>query len=394
MATSSTTAIDQDRAELRRDILDRVEGLRDLVESRAADGEELGTLPDEVWRAIDAAGLFRIKVPVELGGMDADAQIQIEAIERMSYFDGSAGWTLMVGLGAAAMAAGWASDRALEEVVLDGDRVRRGAALLAPTGKAVPADGGYRLSGRWSFGSGNRHAEWISLTALVDGETPPVRTFIVDATKVERHDNWNVIGLQATGSSDVSVSDLFVPVDHLLAPGLQPPLRGGPVLRMGQPGLVACEHAAFALGVGRRMIDEITVLAETKARGIMAKRAIANNQHFQSDLGSADLKLRVIRSYVLNAYAEAHGVVVDGGQLSQAEQLNLRLAAVQATDVALEVADVLVRYAGTTGIYRGSFIERCWRNIHAGAQHHMISPLTYEAQGRQLLGFDGINALD
>ena len=102
-------------------------------------------MPDEVWRAIDAAGLFRIKVPVELGGMDADAQIQIEAIERMSYFDGSAGWTLMVGLGAAAMAAGWASDRALEEVVLDGDRVRRGAALLAPTGKAVPADGGYRL---------------------------------------------------------------------------------------------------------------------------------------------------------------------------------------------------------------------------------------------------------
>ena len=84
-----------------------------------------------------------------------------------------------------------------------------------------------------------------------------MRTFIVDATKVERHDNWNVVGLQATGSNDVSVSDLFVPVDHVLAPGLQPPLRGGPVLRMGQPGLVACEHAAFALGVGRRMIDEI-----------------------------------------------------------------------------------------------------------------------------------------
>lgn len=382
------------RETLRADILSRTDALRELVESRAAEGEAARMMPEDVWRAMDEAGLFRVKVPSELGGFDADAPIQIEAIERMAYFDGSSGWTMMVGLGAAAMAAGWASDLALEEVVMDGSRIRRGALMLAPTGKAVAVEGGYQLTGRWSFASGSRHAEWIAATALVEGEKPPVKSFIMDASKVQLHDNWNVIGLKGTGSNDVSVVDVFIPNEHVLAPAFGPPLRGGPVLRMGQPGLVACEHAGFALGVGRRLIDEVAKLAETKARGLISKKAIARNQHFQSDLGTSDVRLRVIRNYVLSTYERAHAVIVAGGELSQAEHLDLRLAAVQATDVALDVADTLVRYAGTTGLYHGNFIERCWRDIHAGAQHHLISPLTYEAQGRVLLGEEGVTALD
>lgn len=315
---SATTQESHPREALRADILSRVEELRALIESQAGEGEALRTTPEAVWRAIDEAGLFRIKVPSELGGFEADAPTQIEAIERMTYFDGSAGWTMMVGLGAAGVVAGWASDRALHEVVMDGARVRRGAAMLAPTGKAVAVQDGYRLSGRWGFASGSRHAEWISATAMVEGDTPPVKRFLLDAAKVRLHDNWNVIGLTGTGSNDVSIVDVFVPDEHVLASALGPPLRGGPVLRMGLPGLVACEHAGFALGVGRRLIDEITKLAATKARGLVAKKAIVNNQHFQSDLGRADVKLRVIRKYVLTTFERAHGVVVDGGQLSPA----------------------------------------------------------------------------
>jgi alkylation response protein AidB-like acyl-CoA dehydrogenase len=384
----------ESRAALREDILARIESIRPIIERHAEDSQQLRELPEPSWRAIADAGLFGLKVPAQLGGFDADAALQIEAIERVSYFDGSAGWTLMVGLGAAGMAAGWAEESALR-LLVDGERLRRGALCLAPTGKATPVDGGYRLSGRWGFASGSHHAEWIVVTAAVEGTSPPrIQSFFVDASQMVIEDTWNVTGLKGTGSSHVTVTDIFIPSGNVLAPAFGPPRRGGPVLRMGQPGLVVCEHAAFALGVARRMVDETASLARSKMRGITVKKSIADNQHFQSSLGMADIRLKAAREYVLAVFERAHRDVVAGQVLDTDRQLELRLSAVHATDVALEVCDALVRFAGTTAVYTGNVIERCLRDIHAGSQHHLIASGAYEPYARRLLGFPDVTPFD
>jgi indole-3-acetate monooxygenase len=291
------------------------------------------------------------------------------------------------------MAAGWAQDAALD-LLRDGDRVRRGALLLAPSAKAEPVEGGYDISGRWSFASGSSHAEWIAVTAMVDGARPPVTTFILDADAVTIHDNWHVTGLKGSGSADVSVDHAFAPSENILAPAFGPPLRGGPVLRMGQPGLVVCEHVGFALGVARRMLDEITELGRTKARGLVVKKPLAENNQFQAELGQADVRLRATRAYALDTYDRAHRAVAGGATLSDREQLDLRLTGVLATDVALDICNTLIRYAGTTGLYSGNPIERAFRDIHAGSNHHLIAPEAWEAQGRTLLGDDSVTPLD
>src|SRR5258708_30641925 len=144
---------------VRKELLATIEALREIVEGAAKDAELERTLPERAWAAMDKANLFSLKAPHELGGLEADPMLQMEAFERMAYFDSSAGWTLMVGAGDQFIAGGWASEEALE-LIFDGRKMRRGAVALAPSGKATPGDGGYKLSGRWHFASALRHAEW------------------------------------------------------------------------------------------------------------------------------------------------------------------------------------------------------------------------------------------
>src|SRR5258708_14534728 len=144
---------------VREQLLASIEALREIVEGSAKDAELERTLPERAWSAMDKANLFSLKAPRELGGLEADPMLQMEAFERMAYFDSSAGWTLMVGAGDQFIAGGWASEEALE-LIFDGRNMRRGAIALAPSGRATPLDRGYKLSGRWHFASALRHAEW------------------------------------------------------------------------------------------------------------------------------------------------------------------------------------------------------------------------------------------
>ena len=85
-------------------------------------------------------------------------------------------------------------------------------------GRAVPEQGGYRVSGRWSWGSGIRHAEWVLVQTLVerDSQTPEVRAVVFPIAQAQVIDNWHVLGMKGTGSCDYAVSDLFVPRRLLL----------------------------------------------------------------------------------------------------------------------------------------------------------------------------------
>src|SRR5258708_20036991 len=105
---------------------------------------------------MDKAKQFRLKAPHELGGLEADPMLQMEAFERMAYFDSSAGWTLMVGAGDQFIAGGWASEEALE-LIFDGRKMRRGAIALAPSGKATPVDAAYNFSEPWHFSIPHPH---------------------------------------------------------------------------------------------------------------------------------------------------------------------------------------------------------------------------------------------
>jgi alkylation response protein AidB-like acyl-CoA dehydrogenase len=145
------------REEKRTALLAAVESVRETVVAGADAAEAQATLPQATVQALDDAGLFALKLPAVLGGAEADLVTQLEVLEALSYIDASAGWCTLIGAAAIAGPGAFLMEEAIAQIFAHG-HVPRAAGTFMPSGHAVPVDGGYRVSGRWAFASGIRHA--------------------------------------------------------------------------------------------------------------------------------------------------------------------------------------------------------------------------------------------
>jgi indole-3-acetate monooxygenase len=374
-----------ERAQTRQSLLNAVDKIRDVIAASSDESERAATLAPVAVAALDDSGLLKLKLPAVLGGAEADPVTQIEVIEALSAIDATAGWCLMVGATTLALPGVYLGDDAVGKI-FGGGKTPRAAGCYMPTGTAEPAHGGYRISGRWAFASGIRHADWVSGTARVRGSER--RVFVVPVGDVEIHDNWQVAGLRGTGSCDFSVRDRFVPEAFTWDHESAVPRRGGALYRLGWPAFVANEHAAFALGVARRALDEVSRLATSKARG-MTPSLIAERPAFQRFVGNAEMRLAAARALAIELNAEAWETVSAGGRLTPRRQAELRAASVHVTDVCLELVTSAFRYAGGSALYDASVLQRCLRDLAAGGQHFMVSDTGYEALGQFVLGIAG-----
>ncbi len=371
----------------RQALLDVVASLRPVVEQDAGAGEALMTLPETTVRALTDAGLFRLKLPQVLGGLEADLLTQYAVIEAMSYVDAAAGWCLMIGATSLALPGALLPDSTIAAIFPAG-HVPRAAAVLAPSGTATPTEGGYTVQGRWAFASGVRHADWISLgcrRAEASAAPPRFLAVVLPTAGVMVHDNWDTLGLRGTGSCDVSVDNVFVPTAYTYDVPAGEPVRGGPLYRLGTPAFVAYEHAAFALGVARRALDVLLELAP-KTRRREPPNPVAERGAVQRVVGELDLKLRAARALVLECNAAAWQAVITGQRPDAPLQARLRGASVFATDIALEVVTQAHRYAGGGAVYKPHPLERAVRDLHTATQHFLVSDVAYEEHGKYLFG--------
>ena len=379
---------------MRAKLLDAVTSIAEVLTASAAASEAARTLAPAAVRALEESGLLALKLPAALGGAEADPVTQIDVIEAVSALDASAGWCLMVGATTVAMPGVYLGDDALA-TVFAGGRIPRAAGCYMPTGHAVESPGGYRITGRWAFASGIRHAAWVSGTARVVRDGTPTaerRVFVVPVGAVEIHDTWHVAGLRGTGSCDFSLRDHLV--DEAFTWDLEhvAPRRGGALYRLGMPGFVANEHAAFALGVARRALDTVVRLAGAKARGV-TPTLLADRATFQRFVGAAEAKLRAARALAVEANETAWRTVTEGGRLTPRQHAELRAAAVHATEAALDVVTPSFRYAGGSALYDSSALQACLRDLNAAAQHFMVSDSAYEALGQFVLGHSSAEAM-
>lgn len=380
----------------RRALLEAVESLRGVFLAGSDEAEAGGTLPQATVNAIYESGLFSFKTPQVLGGAEADAMIQLDVIEAASRIESSAGWCLMIGAGSLANLGAFLCNEAIDELFVGG-RAPKTAGVFAPSGEATTVEGGYRVSGRWSFASGIRHSQWVSSGAmLVDGnsDSPQQIRILVPTSQVQIHDNWDVVGLRGTGSYEFSLSDVFVPQRFTWAGGEVRPRRGGPNFLLGRPGMQTTGHCGFALGVGRRALDAVTELAQSKKRGYRGStELVADRGSFQRFLGEADLRLRAARNLVLETIEEAWESVCQGITPLPPLQARLRASATYSTEVAADVVSQAFRFGGGTAMYSSHILQKCLRDINAAAQHQMVSDRAYENHGQFTLGFPGANPM-
>jgi alkylation response protein AidB-like acyl-CoA dehydrogenase len=375
-------------------IMRAIDAIEKTLLAHADEAEASGTLPERSWRALQEAGVFLLKSPRAAGGLEADPVTQIEAIERISAIDTSAGWTAMIGSGSLAIVSAWIPQAGLDEIRIDG-RLPRVAGGVMPSATATRVSGGYKLRGRWQFGSGSAHAEWLLGNAFVEGDASRLPKLFVFPRReaIVHEDSWNVRALRGTGSYDISVSDIFVP-EHRACDVFGPAARGGPFFRISIPGFVALDHGAFALGAARRVLSEVTELARSKARGYLNPMGVAGRALFQAELGRCDLALRAARGELIEANAAAWRLVNESGACDVAMQTELRCAAVYATEVAIDVARRMFRHAGARSLYAGNVVERCMRDLTAAGQHVMVADAAYERRGQVLLGFPSVAPMD
>jgi len=382
--------------ELRERLLAGVERIRPILTAQCEVEEQQGHLSRASSDALYDPGILQMKTPAVLGGGEADLVTQYEVIEAVSRINPAAGWCGMIGATSIAFPGAFLSDDGVAAMFGDG-RIPRGALLVMPSARAVPVEGGFRLTGRWAFASGVQHAEWIAAQALVtrdDDLSPALHMLVFPATAAELHDNWQVLGLRGTGSCDISVSDLYVPVSMAWDVGTRLPQRGGPLYRLGIPAFVANEHAAFATGLARRALDVLIETAVNKKRGYgPGAVSLADRAAVQRMIGHSELRLRAARGLALDVYARAMQMALRGETLSPQLALETRAAAVYCTEVAGEIISQAFRYSGAAAIYEKSFMQRCLRDISVAAQHLMVSEVAYELLGKTYLGFDEINPM-
>ena len=371
---------------------ERVAGLYEEIASRSEEIEQLGELPNDIVQKLKDAGIFRMLVPVELGGGEVHPSQYIRTLEALSAADGSTGWCAMISGSTGALAASMPEETA---ALIYGPADAATCGVLQPKGRADVVEGGFRVSGRWPFGSGIKYSEWICGGSVVheDGAprklsngVPEVQLMIFSAEDVQVQDTWQVAGLSGTGSHHFEVDDVFVSDSRAILLGGRARVRR-PLYQFPLLGLLAIGVSAVALGIAARALTEFRSLAgEKKPTG--ATRPLAERATVQEDVALSEADLGSARAYLHAAIDEAWAVAETGERIPLGMKAALRLAANNATRRSAEVVDRLYTAAGGTSPYMTSPLQRCLRDIHVVTQHAMVARPLYEVTGRVFLGLD------
>jgi alkylation response protein AidB-like acyl-CoA dehydrogenase len=373
--------------------LDRVRSIGPAIAARSSEIEINGRLPLDVVELVRPTQAFRLYVPTDLGGPGVTAWEGLEVIEELAYHDGSVGWSAAISSTSSLMAS-YLPEAWGEKIFGDPRSITGGFA--APAGRAEPVEGGLRVNGTWSWGSGTTHCTWIGGGCRVvgpDGAPAPRADGVVapyvffEPSDVEFVDTWQVSGLSGTGSLDYRVTDAFVPEGRWVQIGVDAPTRRNPFATFSFYGLLALGIAATSVGIGRRAIDELVDLATTK-RPQGRSRVLRERSPVQADTAMAEAKLTSAWAFVEAAVQGCWQQALAGDPATDEQRRLLRLSATYATQTAAEVAELMYKAAGGAAVYKTSPIQRCFRDAFVATQHAMVAPRTFEVCGRMRLGLD------
>jgi indole-3-acetate monooxygenase len=364
-----------------QDLVEAAKGLIPLVDEHAAEGEQRGALVDAIDDAFHETGLWAMWVPEVLGGAELEPVPSLEVLEHVSYGDASAGWVLMAGALATGCDAAYIGDEGAADLYPGVGRVLVHEGQGTRPGRAVSTDGGYVLSGEWSFASGIKHAQIIHTGSMV-AETGEPRICVLPKEQATLIDNWDVMGLRGTGSIDYTIDSVFVPASHTYPATTDTPLRGGNLYTLGIVNLGMICHSAWALGVGRRMLDELRTLVVSKAG---RPGSLGESDAFLGEFAMNEAKCRAARALVYETWHDAQETLRRGDRLSLAQNTSTRLALQHTTWTIEEVSTFVYTAAGTTALRSGT-LQRFFRDMHAGTQHLTSAPPVRQACGRVLAG--------
>jgi alkylation response protein AidB-like acyl-CoA dehydrogenase len=372
-------------------LLKTARGLRELIEAEADAVDQASTMTPKVVDALVETGLFRLLVPKDLGGMEADPTTIVDVCEELAFADGSVGWAFAQNTTVMAYAAYLEPAYAAPLAA-----ARAGAGMFAPLGVAHREDGGFRVSGKYPFGSGCGHAEFMGGSAMVmqDGEMAPfedgmpqIRAFIVPADRVTILSNWDVMGLRGTGSFDFEVPEQRVEEGMTFSLFETRATTGGSLYGLGPVPLGTISSVAWALGVAKRALHEIAEIGKG-GRARLGALPLAEQPTFQRDLGTHMMGVQSARLLAKQSYESAVEAVEQGASAETcADRLReTKAAASYVSKVAKEAVTFAYEASGSVGLRNPSRLQRCFRDMYVGAAHQVFDDRNYQELAKPEVG--------
>ena len=368
--------------------LAKVDQLAPRISALGAVAEDERRLPETLVREMLDAGLFQILQPAAFGGLELDMRDALRVLEAVTALDGAVGWSLLKGATTNQMAS-YLPERGAREVWADPRIATAGS--FNPKGRAVAVEGGYRLTGRWDWGTGVNHSAWIVAGAMIttaDGEllrgengAPVVKALFFPRDAATLYlDTWRAHGMRGTGSMEYSVSDLFVPDYRTFAGVMAEPVTHNRVTTVPLHLQLPLPHAAIAIGLAEGAFNAFLDLALVKTPLFSSSR-LAEDRLTHDQVGRARAEIDSARAYVRVATDRAWP---QDGQAS-AGAGDLGLVAAQATRLCVSAVDRLYTLAGGSAVFESNRIQRAWRDIHVAASHFLVNNDKFAANGKQAL---------
>jgi alkylation response protein AidB-like acyl-CoA dehydrogenase len=375
------------------DALARARSVVDLLRASADRIEAARALPADVVAALHEARLFRLLLPRSLGGDELHLKHLAEVMETIGGADASTAWCLGQAAGCA-MSAAYLRPDVAHRLFGPADAVLAWGAGIQ--GKAVAVDGGYRVTGKWTFASGCANATLLGGHSYVfekdgtprrhaDGRQRD-RTVLLVKSKAAIHDMWYTIGLRGTASYSYEVADLFVPEEETID-------RDDPAERVEQGTLYhfstttayASAFSALMLGIAQALVTELKTVALTKTpRG--APSTLKESPVFQTQLAVLEARLRACRAYLHATLEELWDKVGASRNLTIEDAADLKLATTYVINQGVEIANEAYRAAGQTAIFPTNPFERRLRDAMSASQQTQGRPSNFTTIGRVMLG--------
>lgn len=361
------------------------------LRERQLETAKLGRLPDDTISAMQKAGFFRIMQPKRYNGYELPPHVFFETQQILAEGCMSTAWVLGV-VAIHNWQMGMYDDRAQQDVWGENDSTLVSSSYM-PVGKVQVVEGGYMLSGKWGFSSGSKHCQWAFLGGMVPGENgsaPDYRTFLVPRSDYQIVDNWNVSGLEGTGSNDIVITEpVFVPEHRThraqdgftgLNPGCAVNTSYSFTMPFGQIFVRAV--ACSSIGALQGVINSYVAVNKDRV-GLNDGAKIAQDPNAQMALAEAVATVKECRAIL----KEDLDFFVAHAQQKKPLDINERIARrFNASRISRKCADAindLFIACGAQGIFRGHPLNRAWLDINAGRSHVANNPFKF---GRNLGG--------
>jgi alkylation response protein AidB-like acyl-CoA dehydrogenase len=378
------------------DIVAATHALAPLIQDSVGAIEAERRLPPTVVDALRKLGAFRMAVPRAYGGLELDPMTQVRVVEELSRMDGSVGWCAMIS-SAGSFAGAFLTPAVAQR--LFGHVEFSLAGQVVPVGRAELVEGGYRITGRYRFGSGCQHASVISGGCVVfEGSKPrrlangrpEIRVMMFPPSACNILDTWHTTGLAGTGSHDFTVEEVFVPFEESWS-FAERPQCSGPLYRF--PPLFLVTHAGVPLGIARAAIDAVVDLASRKElmpdpHNLFSPRLLRDESRVHEAIAVAEGALAAVRSFAYSFLEELWETLNRNQKPSPRQRALYRIMLIDVHRVAKEVVSGMYDLAATSAIYHSHPLDRLMRDILTACQHGVVHPKMYRPAGRLLLGLE------